>query len=218
VRLLVRKPARREWVPPRVPEPSSQASPTLDRFLGCEIVVSEVLRVPCNHCAFVVRLSASFAQRPAQTPAQSCALGRGFYRHLLSSASAAAPPPGLTAGPIAVDRQPFRHCEQGRGATALRVPRHRHQHRSRQGLLSFADSTGRRRSPILGACSHASSAPARRPVDQPAAGVALSALVGFAIGRTSFSWLAIAASSTGIAVPASAILALAPFHFQELRS
>jgi hypothetical protein len=132
---------------PRVPESSSQASPTLDRFLGCEIVVSEVLRVPCNHCAFVVRLSASFAQRPAQTPAQSCALGRGFYGHLISSASAAAPPPGLTAGPIAVDRQPFRHCERGRGATALRVPRHRHQHRSRQWLLSFADSTGRRRSP-----------------------------------------------------------------------
>jgi hypothetical protein len=80
VRLLVRKPARREWVPPRVPEPSSQASPTLDRFLGCEIVVSEVLRVPCNHCAFVVRLSASFAQRPAQTPAPKLCFGPGFLR------------------------------------------------------------------------------------------------------------------------------------------
>ena len=40
--------------------------------------------------------------------------------------------------------------------------------------------------------------------------VALSALVGFALG-TSFSWLAIAASSTGIAVVSSAILQIQGF-------
>jgi hypothetical protein len=40
--------------------------------------------------------------------------------------------------------------------------------------------------------------------------LALSALIGFALG-TSFSWLAIAASSTGIAVLSSAILQIQGF-------
>jgi len=45
--------------------------------------------------------------------------------------------------------------------------------------------------------------------------LALSALIGFALG-TSFSWLAIAASSAGIAVLCCKSRALAPF--QELPS
>src|SRR5271167_665748 len=41
--------------------------------------------------------------------------------------------------------------------------------------------------------------------------LALSALIGFALGSASFSWLAIAASSTGIAVLSSAILQIQGF-------
>jgi hypothetical protein len=53
-------------------------------------VVSEVLRIAWDHSA--ARKSASFAQRPAQTPAPSCALGRGFYGRLPQGASIAPPP------------------------------------------------------------------------------------------------------------------------------